>query len=432
VPRETVAEEHDSGGGTYRLEMVYCGRPACKSCPHGPYWYRYYRTGGKRGGRVISKYVGRDRAGATTRRRGSSGADVADSTALTTAAPAAEPVGPAPVSGQMSARPLTPNKWGVPAPGHPVSFHGDNPIGTAIRSMGKEAHLDVDGEPLADVLGKIATDAGHCVITAQEALDRVKQLRDRLPVGGSARYALDAAIRRELDAPDTPTPAVPDGAPESLRRLMAQLHAVPAVRRDPDGEDQMLARVLADHAVGGHAMLLRRAVGQLRNRRHESTLGWREINDAVRQAEEDLLKAPRRQEREAAPRPPSQPGPAPAPKRKGIWAATDERADAAMPAAWAAASALRAAPTADRVRAAYDALADGPGAYVRIADIRRALPDVPRSQLDHALSGMYQTQRANLVSQADQENLTAEDRQSSLHIGGMDKHRITIERDSAP
>jgi hypothetical protein len=193
----------------------------------------------------------------------------------------------------------------------------------------------------------------------------------------------------------------------------------------------MLARVLADHAAGKVRQLqLLSAVRQLRNRRHESTLGWREINDAVRQAEEDL-RAPQGQERGAAPRPPAQPGPAPARKRNGIWAATDDRAEAAMPAALAAAGALGAAPVADRVRAAYQALAAGtPAAYVRIADLRRALPGVPRSQLDHALGRMYRDHRANLVSQADQESLTGEDRQSSLHIGGMDKHRISIEPDS--
>lgn len=25
----------------YRLELVRCGKPACKRCPHGPYWYSY-------------------------------------------------------------------------------------------------------------------------------------------------------------------------------------------------------------------------------------------------------------------------------------------------------------------------------------------------------------------------------------------------------
>jgi hypothetical protein len=28
--------------GTYRNEYVRCGKPACRSCPHGPYWYEYF------------------------------------------------------------------------------------------------------------------------------------------------------------------------------------------------------------------------------------------------------------------------------------------------------------------------------------------------------------------------------------------------------
>lgn len=41
---------------TYRLEPVRCGKPGCKKCPHGPYWYAYYREGGK----LKSRYIGRE------------------------------------------------------------------------------------------------------------------------------------------------------------------------------------------------------------------------------------------------------------------------------------------------------------------------------------------------------------------------------------
>ena len=43
-------------GVTYRLESVKCGKPTCRSCPHGPYWYAYYREGK----RLKSRYIGRD------------------------------------------------------------------------------------------------------------------------------------------------------------------------------------------------------------------------------------------------------------------------------------------------------------------------------------------------------------------------------------
>ncbi len=41
---------------TYRLETVKCGKPNCRSCPHGPYWYAYYREGTK----LKSRYIGRE------------------------------------------------------------------------------------------------------------------------------------------------------------------------------------------------------------------------------------------------------------------------------------------------------------------------------------------------------------------------------------
>lgn len=54
---EETMEDATSGPGkvSYRLEPVNCGKPGCSRCPHGPYWYAYWREGG----RVRSKYIGR-------------------------------------------------------------------------------------------------------------------------------------------------------------------------------------------------------------------------------------------------------------------------------------------------------------------------------------------------------------------------------------
>ncbi len=49
-----VVEERRSGSRTYRLELVYCGK-GCRGCPHGPYWYCYW----KEGGRTRSRYIGK-------------------------------------------------------------------------------------------------------------------------------------------------------------------------------------------------------------------------------------------------------------------------------------------------------------------------------------------------------------------------------------
>jgi hypothetical protein len=47
----------EAGGPvTYRLEAVRCGKPGCRSCPHGPYWYAYFREDG----RLRSRYIGRE------------------------------------------------------------------------------------------------------------------------------------------------------------------------------------------------------------------------------------------------------------------------------------------------------------------------------------------------------------------------------------
>lgn len=39
----------------YRQQYVRCGR-RCRACPHGPYWYAYWKDGG----RSRSQYIGRE------------------------------------------------------------------------------------------------------------------------------------------------------------------------------------------------------------------------------------------------------------------------------------------------------------------------------------------------------------------------------------
>jgi hypothetical protein len=51
------------GPVSYRLETVKCGKPGCKSCPHGPYWYAYYREEGRMRSRYIGKTLDVPRSG---------------------------------------------------------------------------------------------------------------------------------------------------------------------------------------------------------------------------------------------------------------------------------------------------------------------------------------------------------------------------------
>ncbi len=51
-----VVEQFVRDGVSYQLEFVRCGKD-CMGCPHGPYWYAYYR---RPRGKVVSKYIGKD------------------------------------------------------------------------------------------------------------------------------------------------------------------------------------------------------------------------------------------------------------------------------------------------------------------------------------------------------------------------------------
>jgi hypothetical protein len=40
-----------------RRQWVKCGKTGCTKCPHGPYWYAYWREDGKRRSRYIGKLL---------------------------------------------------------------------------------------------------------------------------------------------------------------------------------------------------------------------------------------------------------------------------------------------------------------------------------------------------------------------------------------
>lgn len=51
----TSSSGHQVGSITFRYETVRCGKENCSRCPHGPYWYAYW----KEAGRTRSRYIGR-------------------------------------------------------------------------------------------------------------------------------------------------------------------------------------------------------------------------------------------------------------------------------------------------------------------------------------------------------------------------------------
>jgi hypothetical protein len=188
-----------------------------------------------------------------------------------------------PVSGVMSDKVLAENDWGGSSPTATVHFHDDGPVGTAIKFMGPDRHMDVDGEPLANVLGTVATDVVRGRRSAQQAVDELTTLRDRLPEASKARFCLTRAID-QMDAPASPAPAVPDSTPEPLRELVRALHAVPIVRADPSRELAPLLTIIGDLATGrAKPALASQDIRGLRNKRHESygDCGKFEIDRAI-------------------------------------------------------------------------------------------------------------------------------------------------------
>jgi hypothetical protein len=78
------------------------------------------------------------------------------------------------------------------------------------------------------------------------------------------------------------------------------------------------------------------------------------------------------------------------------------------------------------IEAAYHGLADTPGRFVKISELRAQLPGISRADLDSALEEMYRSQRVNLVPQSNQQSLTDADRRAALRIGGEVKHLILV------
>jgi hypothetical protein len=49
----------------YRQQWVRCGKEACTACPHGPYWYAYWREDGRQRSRYLGKNLPPDIEGMT-------------------------------------------------------------------------------------------------------------------------------------------------------------------------------------------------------------------------------------------------------------------------------------------------------------------------------------------------------------------------------
>ncbi|WP_433388934.1 hypothetical protein [Micromonospora sp. KLBMP9576] len=78
------------------------------------------------------------------------------------------------------------------------------------------------------------------------------------------------------------------------------------------------------------------------------------------------------------------------------------------------------------VRQAYRELAPAPGDYVMLADLRSALDDLSRAEVDAALLELNRERNVHLVPESNQKVLKPEERAAAVSIGNQDKHLLAI------
>ncbi|MFI7022266.1 hypothetical protein [Micromonospora sp. NPDC049900] len=78
------------------------------------------------------------------------------------------------------------------------------------------------------------------------------------------------------------------------------------------------------------------------------------------------------------------------------------------------------------IRQAYHGLAARPGDYVMLSDLRAAVADLPRPEVDAALVHLNRDRNVHLVPESNQKVLRSEERAAAVSIGNQDKHLIAI------
>lgn len=81
----------------------------------------------------------------------------------------------------------------------------------------------------------------------------------------------------------------------------------------------------------------------------------------------------------------------------------------------------------DRIRHAYTALTARAGAWVALTRLRTQLDDLPRTEIDRALSELYRSGAISLIPEENQKVLTPADHAAAVDVGSQAKHLISIE-----
>jgi hypothetical protein len=186
----------------------------------------------------------------------------------------------------MSDKPIIKNTWG--SGGGEVHYHPDGAIGQALRSMGDDQRLTVDGDALANVMGRLATDVVAGRKTVPQMIDELKKLRDRVPDGSKAKRGIESAIK-EIDSPKRSI-KLPDGSPKPLQDLADALTQIPLASKPMrEGDDSSTSELdelskLAQQYRNGEISRIRlisEMRQKLQNRRHESQEGKLTLDRAV-------------------------------------------------------------------------------------------------------------------------------------------------------
>jgi hypothetical protein len=82
----------------------------------------------------------------------------------------------------------------------------------------------------------------------------------------------------------------------------------------------------------------------------------------------------------------------------------------------------------EKIHSVYGSLASRAGAWVSLSRLRDSLPEVSRDEIDEALLRLDLRPQVYLISEANQKTLSPADRKAAIHIGGEDKHLLSIER----
>lgn len=80
----------------------------------------------------------------------------------------------------------------------------------------------------------------------------------------------------------------------------------------------------------------------------------------------------------------------------------------------------------ERIRAAYTSLVAKPGDFVMLDELREALPEVSRAELDAALVTMNRSADVHLIPESNQKVLTPRQRQAAVSIGNQHRHLLGI------